>query len=132
MFRWVIGVDLGGTQIRAIRTDLGGEKMARSQLPTEAASGGEAVVERIFTAIEEVLEKVEPKEVIGIGIGAPGPMDGDGRIYDPPKLTEWRDNSLTARIHERFDRPPCAVHDDHRAAPDPHALVAAKACCGLD
>jgi len=126
MFRWVIGVDLGGTQIRAIRTDLGGEKMARSQLPTEAASGGEAVVERIFTAIEEVLEEVEPKEVIGIGIGAPGPMDGDGRIYDPPNLTDWADISLTERIHERFDRPTFAGNDANLAALGEHRFGAGQ------
>ena len=51
MHRWVIGVDLGGTLIRAIRTDLAGGKGARAQMPTEAEEGGEAVLERICSVI---------------------------------------------------------------------------------
>ncbi|MFQ5921662.1 MAG: ROK family protein [Anaerolineales bacterium] len=116
MHRWVIGVDLGGTQIRTIRTNLAGEKVTRSQLPTHAEAGGEAVLERIHTAIEEVMRDVEPEEVLGIGIGAPGPIDAVGRIYDPPNLPEWGDFSLTERILDRFERPAFAGNDANLAA----------------
>lgn len=126
MHRWVIGVDLGGTQIRAIRTDLDGEKVVRFQLPTEAKSGGEAVLERIFTATEEVMREVEPEEVVGIGIGAPGPMDAEGRIYDPPNLPDWGDFSLTERIRDRFDRPAFAGNDANLAALGEHRFGAGQ------
>jgi len=126
MNRWVIGVDLGGTQIRAIRTDLEGEKVARSQLPTEAKLGGEAVLERIFSAIDEVMSEVEPEEVVGMGIGAPGPMDAEGRIYDPPNLPNWGDFSLTERIRDRFGRPAFAGNDANLAALGEHRFGAGR------
>lgn len=126
MNRWVIGVDLGGTQIRAIRTDLDGEKVARSQLPTEAKLGGEAVLERIFTAIDEVMQGAELEEVVGMGIGAPGPMDAEGRIYDPPNLPDWGDFSLTERIRDRFDRPAFAGNDANLAALGEHRFGAGR------
>ncbi|GMR10583.1 MAG: ROK family protein [Anaerolineae bacterium] len=126
MHRWVIGVDLGGTLIRAVRTDLEGEKVARSQLPTEAESGSEAVVERINTAIEEVMRDVEPDDVLGIGIGAPGPIDADGRIYDPPNLPDWGDFSLTKRILDRFERPAFAGNDANLAALGEHRFGAGQ------
>lgn len=126
MHRWVIGVDLGGTLIRAIRTDLGGEKVARSQLPTEAESGGEAVMERVNTIIEEILREVELDEVLGIGIGAPGPIDADGRIYNPPNLPDWGDFSLTEHIFDRFKRPAFAGNDANLAALGEHRFGAGQ------
>ncbi|MCZ6530436.1 MAG: ROK family protein [Chloroflexi bacterium] len=126
MHRWVIGVDLGGTLIRAVRTDLGGEKVARSQLPTEAKSGGEAVMERVNTIIEEILREVELDEVLGIGIGAPGPIDADGRIYNPPNLPDWGDFSLTERIFDRFKRPAFAGNDANLAALGEHRFGAGQ------
>ena len=126
MHRWVIGVDLGGTLIRAVRTDLGGEKVARSQLPTEAESGGEAVMERVNTIIEEILREVELDEVLGIGIGAPGPIDADGRIYNPPNLPDWGDFSLTERIFDRFKRPAFAGNDGNLAALGEHRFGAGQ------
>ena len=129
MHRWVIGVDLGGTLIRGVRTDLEGEKVARSQLATEAELGGEAVMERVNTIIEEVLREVELEQVLGIGIGAPGPIDADGRVYDPPNLPSWGDFSLTERIFDRFKRPAFAGNDANLAALGEHRFGAGQ---GMD
>lgn len=126
MHRWVIGADLGGTLIRAVRTNFEGEKVARSELPTEADSGGEAVLERIHIAIEEVMRDVEPDEVLGIGIGAPGPIGTDGRIYDPPNLPNWGDFSLTERVRDRFERPAYAGNDANLAALGEHRFGAGQ------
>lgn len=126
MHRWVIGVDLGGTLIRAVRTDLAGGKGARSQLPTEAESGGEAVLERIHSVIEDVMQEVDPDEVLGIGIGAPGPIDAGGRIYDPPNLPGFGDLSLTEYIHDRFKRPAFAGNDANLAALGEHQFGAGQ------
>src|SRR4030067_1007495 len=55
MKRWVIGVDLGGTQIRALRTDLAGEKAARAEQLTLAQQGPQAVVSRILETVRVVM-----------------------------------------------------------------------------
>lgn len=124
MHRWVIGVDLGGTLIRAVRTDLAGGKGSRTELPTEAESGGEAVMERIYAAIEEVIGEAKSDEVLGIGIGAPGPIGRDGRIYDPPNLPNWGDFSLSEKIRERFDVTAIAGNDANVAALGEHIFGA--------
>jgi len=126
MHRWVIGVDLGGTLIRAVRTDLAGGKGARSQMLTEAESGGEAVLERICSVIEDVIQEVDPEEVLGIGIGAPGPIDAAGRIYDPPNLPGFGDLSLSEYIHDRFGRPSFAGNDANLAALGEHQFGAGQ------
>ncbi len=126
MHRWVIGVDLGGTLIRAVRTDMAGGRGARSQLPTEAELGGDSVMERIYSAIDEVIAGVEPSEVQGIGIGAPGPIGKDGRIYDPPNLPDWGNFSITERIEDRFKLPAMAGNDANVAALGEHRFGAGQ------
>ena len=116
MTKWVVSVDLGGTQIRALRTDLAGEKLARSQRATMAEGGSDAVLERIYEAVEEVVSGVESSEIVGIGIGAPGPIDQAGHLHDPPNLPGWKDFSLSKRLSDRFDVPAYAGNDANLAA----------------
>ena len=126
MHRWVIGVDLGGTLTRAVRTDLAGGKGDRTELATEAEHGGEAVMERIYRAIEAVMGDTKPEEVLGIGIGAPGPIGRDGRIYDPPNLPNWGDLSLSERLQDRFGVPAIAGNDANVAALGEHIFGAGQ------
>jgi glucokinase len=116
MGKWVVGVDLGGTQVRAIRTDRQGKPAARADQLTLAEEGPEPVLGRILGCIDEVLEGVPSDDVIGIGIGAPGPIDADGRLYDPPNLPEWKEFSLTERVGAHFELSTLAGNDANLAA----------------
>ena len=116
MKRWVIGADLGGTLIRAMRTDLEGRKVARAEIQTLAQEGPEAILGRIFEVIEQASEGTDSSEVLGIAIGAPGPVDEQGRLYDPPNLPGLREISLRDRIRDRFQIPTFAGNDGNLAA----------------
>ncbi len=116
MEQWVIGVDLGGTQIRAIRTDLEGEQAARTDQLTRPEEGSEAAFGRVLECIETVIDNVPKEQIIGIGIGAPGPIDAEGRLHDPPNLPGWEPFSLTERISGRFGLPAYAGNDANLAA----------------
>ena len=116
MKRWVIGADLGGTLIRAIRTDLDGRKLARAEIKTQAQEGPEAILGRIFEVIGQACEGTDPSEVLGIAIGAPGPVDEQGRLFDPPNLPGLREVSLRERIQDRFQVPTFAGNDGNLAA----------------
>ena len=70
-----IGIDLGGTRIRAALMDSDGNILARTGLATEAAQGLEHVLDRIELAINTVAETFNHSQIIGIGIGAPGPLN---------------------------------------------------------
>ena len=65
----VIGLDLGGTQIRTVLADEAGKMQARHTALTLAYEGPEAVLQRIEAAIDAVLP---PEGVASIGVGAPG------------------------------------------------------------
>ena len=88
----MIGVDLGGTQVRAALVQ-DGKLLSRVGYLTQDEEGFEAVLGRIKEAIRQAaLQAGVPLEhVVGIGIGAPGPLDSrTGILFAPPNLRGWR------------------------------------------
>jgi glucokinase len=103
--RWVIGVDIGGTNlvVGAVRMD-GGRVVGDHSRPTDPSRGPDAVVEDLVTMVAESREALllaEPgAEVVGVGIGAPGPLDTrNGIVLLTPNLG-WVNMPLRARIAE--------------------------------
>jgi glucokinase len=87
----VVGVDLGGTQIRTAVLR-GAELLSRVALLTGEDSAPERMIPRIFNAIQQALDQAQTtlNQVAGIGISAPGPLDNrTGIIYAPPNLPGW-------------------------------------------
>jgi glucokinase len=111
-----IGVDLGGTNLRAaiVDTDTGGICHPRNG-PTLAAEGPQAVIERIVQHIRE-LTQTEGSTIKGIGIGVAGTPDIEtGIIQILPNLPgRWSNVPLQAIIEEQV-RLPVALINDVRA-----------------
>ena len=77
----VIGMDLGGTYLRAALTDEYGRIVLKRRVETLAHEGREAVLERIVALLNEVKgEATGGRRVAAIGVGAPGPLDPDAGI----------------------------------------------------
>ncbi len=101
--KWVIGVDLGGTNIvvGVLPMDGGdGEVLALRTVTTEAQRGAKFVVDRIVGLINEVREEIlsrsggAPEDFAGVGIGSPGPVDrATGTVINTPNLG-WRNFPL--------------------------------------
>ncbi len=103
--RYIIGVDLGGTNlvVGALPEDGTREIAFRSTL-TRAAQGPDAVVERMAQMIEDVIAITSAEtgavrdDFLGIGIGAPGPIDrAKGVVVTAPNLG-WSMFPLRDRI----------------------------------
>lgn len=124
MQRWAIGVDLGGTQIRALRTDLAGEKVARAEQLTLAQEGPRAVLSRILETAREVMTGVPREEILGLGIGAPGPIDTAGVVHDPPNLPGWPGVSLVEELSGPLGLPVYAGNDANLGALAEHRFGA--------
>lgn len=71
-----IGVDIGGTKIRAGIVGAEGSvyDVPRS-IATCAEQPGEAIVQRLIALIKETLSRAAEYEVLGIGVGCTGPLD---------------------------------------------------------
>ena len=100
----IIGVDLGGTHVRAIRCDPAGNVLAHARTRTAATAGADAVIEQIVQLIAEVRGDLPADAILGVGVGTPGPVDGrTGMVYEAPNLAGWVNIPLKARLAERID-----------------------------
>lgn len=113
----ILAIDLGGTQIRAAVADPQGTLLARAATQTRAEEGPEAVIERIVACAQRVLEKVDRARVVGVGVGAPGPIDPRrGVLYNPPNLPRWEAVPLAQRLADALGLPVYAGNDANLAA----------------
>lgn len=106
--RYIVGVDLGGTNIVAGAMPLDGSReIAMQTRPTLAEGGAGAVVERIADMIEKVIAQTmaetgaERSDFLGVGIGSPGPLDREkGIVIITPNLG-WKNFPLRDEISKR-------------------------------
>lgn len=116
--QYIIGVDLGGTNIvvGAMPVDGSHEYAVRSQT-TRAEQGADAVIDRIVQMIAEVIADTSAEtgaartDFLGVGIGAPGPLDrARGVVIVTPNLG-WRDFPLRQVIRDRVGLPATLDND---------------------
>lgn len=109
-----IGIDLGGTELRAAAMDEAGAVLRHAQVPTAARAGPAAVIAQMERLVEEVGAGLTP---IGIGIGSPGPLDAEaGIVLHAPMLTGWWDVPLAQMVAERTGLPTMIENDANAAA----------------
>lgn len=116
--RWIVGVDLGGTNIVVGLLPLeGGEVLGLHSLPTESGRGAKFVVDRIVQMVESSIAEVlmqhggAREQVAGVGIGSPGPLDrATGTVINTPNLG-WRNFPLRDLIANAVHLPATLDND---------------------
>ena len=82
MKQYGFGVDIGGTTVKLGLFYTDGTLLDKWEIPTNTENGGAAILDDVAKA---VLDKIEEKgiakeDVLGIGMGVPGPVDGAGVV----------------------------------------------------
>jgi glucokinase len=117
--KYSIGVDLGGTNIVSAIVNCQGKIVSRLKVPTLAERGKEATIKRIIETIHEniVQSTIVLDDIIGIGIGAPGPLDiKRGIINFAPNLPGWIDVPLKKKLKNEFNMKVVLENDANAAA----------------
>lgn len=123
----IIGVDLGGTRIRAACLDDNLNILTRAETLTLGEEGPDRVIERMIDLIHSVWPAGAP--VLGIGVSSPGPLDPvTGVVLAPPNLPGWHHIPLAQRLHETFHVPTYVGNDANVAVLAEVARGAAKGC----
>lgn len=86
-----IGIDLGGTNIKAGLIDAGGGIIHRTSIETQGSGGFQHVFDRIVALVHDVRGRAPAgRPVVAVGIGVPGPMSHErGFIHAAPNLPGW-------------------------------------------
>ena len=121
-----IGVDIGGTSIKAGLVDRQGQVTHVQRVPTRAREGREAIATATAKAIEDVLNAVRGVPIAGLGIASAGAIDSaTGTVFAATdNLPGWADFNLRRFAEDRFHLP---VHVNN----DAHAAVLAELHFGL-
>jgi glucokinase len=116
--RYIIGVDLGGTNIvvGALSAD-GAQQFGMHSIPTRADLGADAVVERMVQLVERVAAETlaatgaRRSQILGVGIGSPGPLSrATGVVIFTPNLG-WSNFPLRDRIADAVQLPATLDND---------------------
>ena len=124
----VVGVDLGGTQIRTAVLR-GPTLLSRVSLMTGKTPSPDRIIPRTYTAIQEALGKAGTtiEQIAGIGISAPGPLDSKtGVIFTPPNLPGWDHVPLRDIFTEHFHIPIFVENDANAAGLGEHMFGAGR------
>ena len=103
--KYIVGVDLGGTNIRAAVTDKEGHITGEGRRPSLAMEGPEVTIPQIVQAIRDAMNDagVEAKDICGIGMGVPGRhKSAHGIVLWSPNFKDWGGLQLLAPVREEI------------------------------
>jgi glucokinase len=113
----VIGIDLGGTKIKAGIVGHDGDIRNEISSPTPVAGGKEAILDRLLEMIRQ-LRDVPPDGVMALGIGSAGRIDREtGQVlYATDNLPGWMGTPLKAVLEQTCSLPVFVENDVNAAA----------------
>lgn len=125
----VIGVDLGGTHLRVARMNRQGQVQDYRKVATAALSGPDVVIGQIVSLVEAVIGATPRDEIIGVGVGAPGPLNLEtGVVRQVYTLLGWLDIPLRARLVAELGLPVVINNDANAAALGEWRFGAGRGC----
>ena len=120
--KYIVGVDLGGTNIVSLLMNEKGEVLERDARLTLAKEGRERTISQITGSVSAVLERgrklgISPDSLLGVGIGSPGPLNTKkGVIHFAPNLPGWREVPLVEILTQKLSMPVFLENDANAAA----------------
>lgn len=126
---YYVGIDVGGTNIKAGIVDHQGQSWSKIRVPTEAEKGPEVGLENIARAVRKAVDDASfsMDDILAVGLATPGTMDiPAGMLLDPPNLPGWTDIPIRRLVSERFDKPTVLQNDANAAAYGEYWAGAAK------
>jgi glucokinase len=111
------GVDLGGTTVKIAYFDEQGTMLEKWEIPTVTADGGKQILPDIAASIRAFLDSknIPAGDILGIGIGVPGPVDGKGNVNKCVNLG-WGEFCITDELSQLTGFPVKAGNDANVAA----------------
>lgn len=117
MAKYMIGVDLGGTNLRAAAISTSGQLLEKISGETRLDAGRDAVLEDIASGIRKLANRFGPEELIGVGVAVPGFIRmEEGIIVGSNNLPELEGVRVRDEIEKRVGTPVILENDANAAA----------------
>ncbi|MEW6179006.1 MAG: ROK family transcriptional regulator [Chloroflexota bacterium] len=112
---YVVGVDIGATSVDVALADISGAILQRYSEPADVRQRPEPFLRRCVDIIFELmdLQGCRAEQILGIGIGVPGPVDfARGVLVAPPLMPEWENFGIRGFVKESFPNAFVVVDND--------------------
>ena len=117
MSDYAIGVDLGGTNLRAAAVSRDGRMLHKIASSTPAGGGREAIIAGIASAIETLRAGLPGQTLAGVGMGVPGfILMESGMVTAAPNLPEFENYPVRDDIAKLLGTPVILENDANAAA----------------
>ncbi len=123
----IIGIDLGGTQLRVVLSDSVGQFITRLARPTQANRGPEAVIDDLVALVAEVKGLGGSQNIVGLGIGIAAPVNPlTGILHTSTVLPAWHELPLRSILEQRLNLPVFIDNDANLGALGEYRFGAGK------
>ena len=104
MAKYSFGVDLGGTSVKLGFFDTEGNVLDKWEIKTRTENGGVNILPDIAEAIKSKMaeKSVAKEDVVGVGIGVPGPVDSKGIVHKCVNLG-WGVFNINEELSKHLD-----------------------------
>jgi glucokinase-like ROK family protein len=112
---YVVGIDIGATSIEIALADVNGSILRRAAEPADVRDAPEEILGRCSELILEltVAQGIHPEQILGIGVGVPGPVDfAHGVLVAPPLMPDWENFSIRNFFKETFQSAFVVIDND--------------------
>ncbi len=125
--QWAIGVDLGGTKVRAANISEQGVVQDSVRIETHADQGADYVIEQLLKACRDLIAKAKTPPV-GVGIGVAGQVSKESGVVTYAPNLEWQQIPLKERLEKELHLPVLVLNDVRAATWGEWLYGSAKGC----
>lgn len=117
MKKYSLGIDIGGTTVKLGLFNNEGELLHKWEIETRKIDNGKYILSDITESINRLLEEknISKDEVLGAGVGVPGPVKDDGTILGSVNLG-WPVFNVATNFEEMLNVPVKVANDANIAA----------------
>ena len=112
---YVVGVDIGATSLDVALADFRGGILERAGETADVRGRPEDFLDHVADLIRELLDRrgAAAGEVVGIGVGVPGPVEfSSGTLIAPPLMPLWDGFPIRRYLRDSFPNARVAVDND--------------------
>jgi len=124
----IVGVDMGGTSLRALVVDRTDRILAVEKMPTPRDCKPDALIEDIAGQVLDAIDsaRLSRSDLRAVSVGAPGAVDPEtGLVYTAPNLG-WKDVPLGPKLSGLLGVPVLVENDVNVGTVGEHALGAGR------
>ncbi|HEY0070365.1 MAG TPA: ROK family transcriptional regulator [Chloroflexia bacterium] len=112
---YVVGIDIGATSMDLALADLNARVLLRDSGPADVREEPAGLLGEVKRRLSDMIRKegVRPEQILGIGVGVPGPVDfARGTLVAPPLMPAWGNYPIRGFFQGLFPNAFVSVDND--------------------